>query len=256
MKRCLPRLLGYLGLPFVAAAWVLAIRLVWEQTALSWTRGPQMIGFSLVHSGLGGMLLLALYAGVIWAGAVLVAAAWARSFGGRLVVLSLLAYAVAWGLLALPYGFWQRLFIAKYSPQHAIEFLTYAAATGDLRTVKAFLNRGVDVNAQGQNGTALHGAAVAGELEVIEFLLEHGADVNATNPSGDSPLANAMEARQRPRETQALLMRHGAKVVRGSDAQRDRALEERFRKSMKEFDEGMSKEYEGRSKEYERRWKE
>jgi hypothetical protein len=33
----------------VAASAPLYLRLLWEQTALTWQRGPQMVGFSLAH---------------------------------------------------------------------------------------------------------------------------------------------------------------------------------------------------------------
>ena len=55
-----------------------------------------------------------------------------------------------------------------------------AACIGDLATVKAFLEKGVDVNARGtrRGRTALHIAASEGHKEVIKLLLENGADVN------------------------------------------------------------------------------
>jgi hypothetical protein len=226
MKRTFPKVLKLIGVPIVAAAWVLAVRLVWEQTVWSWERGPQLVGFSLMHSGLGVLLVLVLYGGLLWLGIVLITAVAKRSFGGKLSLALVLAYALAWAVILIPYGFWQRTFIDKYSSTQATAFFTYAAATGDLRTVKAFLERGVDVNAQGRNGSALHGAAVEGELEVIEFLIAHGADVNAVNVYGDTPMANAMEAKKRAAETQALLAKYGGKVVRGSQEQRKRVIEE------------------------------
>lgn len=238
MNRTFPTTLKFIGVPIVIAAWVLAARLVWEQTVWSWASGPQMVGFSLMHSGLGVLLIFALYGGLLWVGVVLIAAVLTRSLGGKLVIWLLLTYALAWSVIATPYGFWQRMFIDKYSATQAIDFFTYAAATGDLRTVKAFLGHGVDVNAQGREGTALHGAAVEGELEVIEFLIAHGANVNAINAYGDSPLANAMEANERATETQALLAQYGGKLVRGSKEKRDRVIEEQVNKDIEEMDKG------------------
>ncbi len=236
MKRTFPTTLKFIGVLIVAAAWVLAARLVWEQTVWSWDRGPQMIGFSLMHSGMGVLLVLALYGGLLWLGIVLITAILTRSLGGKPGLALLLAYALAWGVIAIPYGFWQRMFIDKYSPTQATDFFTYAAATGDLRTVKAFFDRGVDVNTQSRNGTALHGATVEGELEVIDFLIAHGADVNAINAYGDTPTANAMQANKRAGETQALLAKYGGKLVRGSEKQRNRVIEEQVRKDIEEMD--------------------
>jgi hypothetical protein len=67
MKRTFPKTPKFIGIPIVAAAWVLAARLVWEQTVWSWDRGPQRVGFSLMHSGLGVLLILALYGGTEFA---------------------------------------------------------------------------------------------------------------------------------------------------------------------------------------------
>lgn len=198
-----------------------------------------MVGFSLMHSGLGVLLVLVFYGGLLWLGIVLITAVSKRSLGGKLGVTLVLAYVLAWGVIAIPYGFWQRMFIDKYSSTQATDFFTYAAATGDLRTVKAFLERGVDVNAQGRNGTALHGAAVEGELEVIEFLIAHGADVNAINAYGDTPMANAMDAKKRAAKTQALFAKYGGKLVRGSQEHRKRVIEERVRKDIEQMDKGI-----------------
>ena len=239
MTRTFPTALKVVGLPIVAAAWLLAARLLWEQTALSWERGPQMVGFSLMHSGLGVLLILLLYGGLLWLGIFLIANVMTRSFGGKFGLALLLAYALAWAVISTPYGFWQRMFIDKFSPTQATDFFTYAAATGDLRTVKAFLGRGVSLNTQGRDGTALHGAAVEGELEVIEFLISQGADVNAISPYGDTPLVGAMEAKKRAAETQALLSKYGGKLIRGSEEQHDRVIKEQVRKDMEEMDKSI-----------------
>jgi hypothetical protein len=116
MKRTFPTTLKFIGIPIVAAAWVLAARLVWEQTVWSWDRGPQMVGFALMHSGLGVLLILAFHSGLIWPGIFLIAAVFTRSLGGKPGVSLLLAYTFAWGVIAIPYGFWQRMFIDKCSP--------------------------------------------------------------------------------------------------------------------------------------------
>jgi len=241
MKRAFPRFLVWLGVPALAGIWLLAARLVWEQTVWTWERGAQMVGFSLMHSGAGGLLLLAAMASVLWPILVLIAAVVVRNFGGRTTLLMLGAYALGWMLLAAPYGFWQRLFIWKFTPAQSVELLTYAAAGGDIRTVRAFLDHGVDVNAQSRNGTALHAAAVRGQLDVMEFLVSKGADVNAINAYGDSPMANAAQADERRVEAQALLAKHGGKLVRGTKEQRDRVIEEQVRRDIEEMQRHMPK---------------
>ena len=50
-----------------------------------------------------------------------------------------------------------------------------------LDKVKAFLGRGIDINAKDtRNRTALHDAAEEGHKKLVELLLAHGADLNAS----------------------------------------------------------------------------
>jgi hypothetical protein len=46
----------------------LAARLLWEKTVWTWTRGPQMVGFSLmhIHPGLAIFGILCFYSLTIW----------------------------------------------------------------------------------------------------------------------------------------------------------------------------------------------
>ena len=183
-----------------------------------------MVGYSLMHSALGVVLLLATLASLLWPIAVLITALFKRTLGGTWALSLLAIYAVGWGLLYVPYGFWQRAFIWKFTPMQATALMTSAAAKGDLTTVRAFLERGVPIDAQARNGTALHGAAVAGQIEVMDFLLAHGANANAINPFGDSPLTNARSVK-----AQALLKSHGGERIEGTQEQRNRAIENELR---------------------------
>lgn len=236
MTRSFPRLLIYIGIPITATAWALAGRLVWEQTVWTWERGPQMVGFTLIHTGLVILLLIGLYIGLIWFVLYILVAIKKKNLGGRTGKIVLICYILALLVISTPYGFWQRAFINRFTPEQSIELFTYAAASGDLKTVKAFLEHGVDINAQDRNGTALHGAAVEGNLEVMEFLIAHGADVNALNPYGDSPMANARDAQNNRNEAQALLAKHGGSIIRGSEEQRNRVIEEQVRRDIEEMD--------------------
>lgn len=233
MRTTLPKSLVVIGIPIVAASLFLAARLVWEQTVWTWNSGLQMVGFSLMHSGPGAILLLVLYGGVLWAAAVLIAMAVKRSLGGAWPVALLLAYGVAWGAVATPYGFWQRLFLDRYLPERAGELFTYAAATGDLKTVEAMLAHGVDINVQGRYGTALHGATVENNREMMGFLIGRGANVNALNAYGDSPLGYATEA---TKETRDLLLKHGGQYIRGSEEKRKQMIEEQVRRDIERMD--------------------
>jgi ankyrin repeat protein len=70
--------------------------------------------------------------------------------------------------------------------------LAKAIRDGDLKTVRAQLDAGVDVNARDANGnTPLLVAAVYAGPECVELLIKKGADVNAANKAGATPLMRA-----------------------------------------------------------------
>ncbi|EXJ87333.1 hypothetical protein A1O3_04292 [Capronia epimyces CBS 606.96] len=52
--------------------------------------------------------------------------------------------------------------------------LAWAAATGDMKSLKLVCEAGADINAEWEGHTALTVAAAAGHAHVIEYLLEHG----------------------------------------------------------------------------------
>jgi len=236
MTRPFPKLLLWFGLPITLLSVVLAARLVWEQTVWTWEQGPQMVGFSMIHQGWGILLLLAFWAGWLWLAAVVIFALLRRSIGGWPGATLTWAYVVALGVVLTPYGVWQRLFVERlaHSPK-AADFVQYAAALGDLATVKAFLAQGLPVDVRDRHGaTPLHAAAVGGQLAVAEYLVSHGADVNAINKFGDSPLENAeSENRQ---EVAAFLKARGAKRVRGTAETRDKVISDILRQDSEALD--------------------
>lgn len=54
-----------IGMIAIIGSTVLAARLIWEMTWLTWHQGPQMIGFSLAHS-VAALLLLFPFILVLW----------------------------------------------------------------------------------------------------------------------------------------------------------------------------------------------
>jgi hypothetical protein len=78
MVHTFPEVLNWIGLVIVVMSLWLAVDLVWEQTVLPRNRGPQLIGLSLMHSGLGILLLLAFLGGLVWIAAVAIFAARSR----------------------------------------------------------------------------------------------------------------------------------------------------------------------------------
>ena len=68
-----------------------------------------------------------------------------------------------------------------------------AADAGDLAKVKAFIQKGIDVNTKDKWGlTPLHCAARYGHKEVVELLIAKGADINAKDTQGWAPIYLAM----------------------------------------------------------------
>ena len=72
-----------------------------------------------------------------------------------------------------------------------------AAHAGDTIAITAFLDGGININAQeaDEGRTALISAAARGDLEVVNLLLQRGADPNVTDNIGDTALLHALEAR-------------------------------------------------------------
>ncbi|HEU5182713.1 MAG TPA: ankyrin repeat domain-containing protein [Candidatus Polarisedimenticolia bacterium] len=204
------RVVGVVAAPGTA---YFAARMVYEQTLLSWRNGPQLVGFSLAHSG--PILLLLASAGVmaLWCAGVIGRSLWAMLRGravsaSRWIVLTVAVCLLL--LLAVPYGTWQNLSADRLaSGPHAPEFLNYAAATGNLRLVDRFLRSGLDVNTRdAEGGTALYGAAVEGQVKIIELLIARGADVNLRNKWGHSPLYAARATKRD--DVIRILEAHGA----------------------------------------------
>ena len=73
-----------------------------------------------------------------------------------------------------------------------------AAGAHDLMAISAFLDGGINVNAQNasdEGRTALISAAARGDLEVVNLLIHGGADPNVTDNNGYTALLHAIEAR-------------------------------------------------------------
>ena len=87
-----------------------------------------------------------------------------------------------------------------------------AAALGDIKVVKQFLDSGTDVNAKDETGgTLLDEAAGWGRNDIVELLITKGADVNAKfDDDGSTPLH--LSAWRGHFETAELLIAAGSEV--------------------------------------------
>ena len=75
----------------------------------------------------------------------------------------------------------------------AVSTLHQAAGLGDLDRVRAFLEKGTDVNAKDKNGqTALHIAASSRQKDAADLLIARGADINTKDNRNYTPLFYAI----------------------------------------------------------------
>lgn len=97
----LPSVMRFLGWCIAPGTWLLALRLAWEATVLTAQQGPQMIGFSLMHtSPLALPLLLSAFLAQIW---VALAAGWMVYTSWRRRAVERRAW-VQLGIIAVPLG--------------------------------------------------------------------------------------------------------------------------------------------------------
>lgn len=107
-----------------------------------------MVGFSLAH-GSSAVLLLAPFLLAFWAAIALMVIVTNLVKKRRTDTPTRAAFGLAvllFGLLFVPSGVWQRLFIRQMtSSPRAGDLLVYAAYDRDFRTVKAMLSHGVSI---------------------------------------------------------------------------------------------------------------
>jgi len=149
-------------------------------------------------------------------------------------------------ILALPPGFWQRLFVDRVaSSPYAADFLVNSAAVDDLDAVVTLVSHGVPPSARNRMGkTGLHVAAGAGHIRVLEFLLSKGVDINAVDRFGDSPFQVAVS--QEHEAAAKFLADRGAHQIRGPEELRNKAMEQIVQDDIermdKAYDEDQNKE--------------
>ncbi len=72
---------------------------------------------------------------------------------------------------------------------YGVDAFMLAAGTGDMETIRLFLDAGMDVNARNELGrTALYMAALGGHEAAVRLLAASGADVNAEERNGHNAL--------------------------------------------------------------------
>lgn len=174
------RLIGAGLLPGTA---LLAGRLVYEQTIMTWWQGPQMVGFMLLHSPLALPFGAAALAAHLWLPAficLLILGLVRGSRPGFPDVALALATLLCLGLLYVPYKRWCQVLVATAGPgPNGAKLLCWAAATDDFKTMSLLLGAGVPADAEsGDNETPLICTGDGGHLEAARVLLERGAAIN------------------------------------------------------------------------------
>ncbi|KAJ7485603.1 ankyrin repeat-containing domain protein [Mycena latifolia] len=91
-----------------------------------------------------------------------------------------------------------------------------AALEGLTDIVKLLIDHGVDINAEGVNGTALYIASSRGNYDIVRLLIKHGADINIQDKKNNSALQAASS--QGYKDIVSLLIEHGADInARGGE---------------------------------------
>jgi hypothetical protein len=203
------------GYILLAGAALFVGGIVYQETILTWTDGPQSLGFGNVHTGTALLFFLAAFILLVgtslWMVGSLVLLI-RKKFRVPLVewapIVLLVTLAV---ILVIPYENWELLSVHIADPgSHGNRFMLEAAASGNQRLVAYLLRKGYDVNYEDSGGTTpLSAATVGGNKEMVHFLISKGADVNRKDRLiGETPLMAAAEMGKF--ETANVLLNNGA----------------------------------------------
>jgi hypothetical protein len=150
---------------------VLAADMVYESTALSWEHGPQMIGFSLMHT-FGIILFPMILASLVWCVVTTVVPIFTKKWNLGNVV-GVAAIGGVLGVASLSYGFWVQLFSERVAKgPYAADFFVHMAALGERGAVEALLAKGVPVNGSDRRGIRAIEAATNAKQDSIRSYLE------------------------------------------------------------------------------------
>lgn len=201
------------GYIFLAMTALFVGGIVYQETILTWTNGPQGLGFGNVHTGTALLFFLAgfivLVGTSVWIIGSLVLL-FRRKFRVPLVdwaPIILLVTLVT--MLLIPYDSWEESTVRVAGPgPRGSDLMLHAAAQGNQRLVAYFVRKGYDVNYENEGGTTpLSAASVGGDKGMVGFLISKGADVNRKNRLiGETPLMAASET-GKPETVNALLNR-------------------------------------------------
>jgi ankyrin repeat protein len=199
------------GVVLITATAVFTIRVVCEQTLLTWTGRVQTMRLFPPPFGLDLVGLLCVILGGVWAVAVVVLSIAERrriSPANRGLIALLL---LCCGLWLVPYEEWKVLMVRTHGVERTPKsWIVRAAASGEIRLLDYLLANGADVNTRTRSGQSpLGAAAAAGQVDAAKLLIARRADLeNRTLISLETPLTEA--AQMNHSDIVILLLEHGA----------------------------------------------
>ena len=88
--------------------------------------------------------------------------------------------------------------IKEMSSHHVVVDLCWASASGNVRHLQNMVAQGISMNQADYDGrTPLHLAASENQLESLSYLLHHKVDINACDRWGNTPLDDALRAKNK-----------------------------------------------------------
>ena len=176
-RRSLPAFLTAIGILLAPGAVVFAGRIVYESTILTWQRGLQMVGFSMLHGSVGIAGLLSLWIGLLWVVILTLVAALSRTLMTRSQVLLSAILVLSFGLVCVPYGYWKLLTVKVCGIERVTPYwLTAAAARGETPLLRHLIASGFDINTRNEDGESLLTISKrTKQARVSEWLMANGA---------------------------------------------------------------------------------
>jgi hypothetical protein len=179
-RRRLPVRLEYAGWFVLPGTLFLCARILYEETIMTVSRGPQMVGFSLVHAMpllfVAGML--SFVGANLWVGAAAICIAFRKQRPMGMQLIQLILLIISLGLLYIPYSFWESLLATSIGANrhNGDSLLIDTAADGNIGTVQALLAQGYMINFSDSLGRKpLVAAGNQGQADMVLFLIQHGA---------------------------------------------------------------------------------
>jgi hypothetical protein len=208
-----PKPWTFAGYIILAAATLFVGRIVYEETILTWSNGPQMVGFAMMHGAVPLFLfsgLIGVLGGLLWMIVTLVLLVRKKFRIPRVDWAPMISLIILAALLLIPYDSWEELAVHVAGPGvHGSDFIVEGAVQGNRRLVTHLLRLGYDVNYEDKGGTTpLSGAAVEGNKKMVALLVSRGADVNRKDRIAETPLMAASEMGKL--DTVNVLLDHGA----------------------------------------------